>query len=786
MFGIDFGRYLHRRVKIISACVNLEDLLKMHAKRFLYSTAITFFLASNMLGITDAAAQDPDGDQALEEIIVLGTRRAKSLQDVPVAISVFDSTLIESANITRPGDFLELISNATFVQSNIPGEFYITLRGNTQTRLGESSVALVIDGVPYLDQNNINQEFFELEQIEVLKGPQGALYGRNAIGGAVVIRTRRPDFENWGGSVRASLGNNDFARGNASISGPLIPGKLAAKVSFSHNESDGSFTNELTGENPLRFDEEVYMGRLMATPSEALTIDLKFTRQEINAGGIAWNGMLAIPPEFGGNVAVFSGDDVSLPWVANIPGFSNNDRTNLSAKIDYETGVGTFTSITSYAETKDHYGADGFPYFFDAGLFDVFFPGDTPVGLGAQTQNTQRFTEIWFQEIRLTSPSENRFRWIVGAYYAEFDITNSANTGADRAGVNLSPLPNPFGSGNQTLGFQFDTNDNKAYAFYLNTEYDVSDRLEITASLRYDKEEKNQTDHAFALPPDPMDPKGIPFFEVRAFRSRSTEFDDWQPKVTARYTVNDDFSVYASWGRGFKTGGWNPFGTGEILRGFNPASTVEDSFAKEVADSWEIGFKGRMWDNRISISGAAFFTDTDNAQLLEFFPQATLQAISTADKIEMKGVEFDFVIRATEVFTLFGGVGVLDAEITQFASAPDNVGNKRPSTSPLTVNAGIDFNTAVSDRVTLTGRVDYRYQGKTYWDWVATPGGERSSFSLINARAAIEVNSWMVAVWGKNLNDKKYNAEHIVLLPGIGALFRAPERTYGVDLTYRF
>lgn len=756
----------------------------MYTKKFLYSTAVIFFCTSAVTDIT-AVAQDVNNDEAIEEIIVLGTRRAQSLQDVPVAVTVFDSTIIERANITRPDDFLQLISNATFVQSNHPGEFYITLRGNTQTRLGESSVALVIDGVQYLDQNNINQELFDIEHIEVLKGPQGALYGRNAIGGAIVINTRKPDFENWSGTAKAGLGNDGLSRGHASLSGPLAD-NVAVRFGISHNNSRGSFKNELTGENPMRFSEQIYMVQLMATPSEALTINLKFTRQEITAGGIAWNGMLALPPAFGGNVAVFSGDDVSLPWVANIPGFSNNDRTNISVKIDYETSIGTLTSITSYAETKDQYGADSFPYFADATLFDVFFPGATPIGLGAQTQWTRRFSEIWFEEIRLTSPSENRFRWIVGAYYAEFDILNSANTAADRTGLHLGPLPHPFGSGNQTLGFQFDTNDNNAYAFYLNTEFDVSDRFEVTASVRYDKEEKNQTDHAFAIPGDPLDPKGLPFFEVRAFRSRSATFDSLQPKFTARYTVNDNLSVYASWGRGFKTGGWNPFDTGVILRGFNPASTVEDQYAKEVAESWEIGFKGRFWDNRISISGAGFITSTDNAQLLEFFPQATLQAVSSADKVKMKGIEFDVLIKASEAFTLFGGIGILDADITEFASTPANVGNKRPSTSPLTVNVGIDFNKQVSDRFTLTGRIDYRHQGETFWDWIATPGAERSSFGLLNVRAALVTDAWSVAIWSKNLNNEKYNAEHIVLLPFAGALFRAPERTYGVDFSYRF
>jgi iron complex outermembrane receptor protein len=639
-----------------------------------------------------------------------------------------------------------------------------------------------VDGVQYIDQNSVNRELFDLKQIEVLKGPQGALYGRNAIGGAVVIQTKEPNFEEVEGTVSAGIGNVGTASGRAVISAPIVEDKIAFRAGYAYNSTDGHWRNEFTNAPVRKSREHSYMGQVMIRATENLDIDIKASRSEIRGTGINWNGMI-----LGANTDNFSGDNVDLPWVYNIPGSSTTNRTNASIKIDYDIpDLFTITSVSAYEKSSDSYSGDSYPYFYDPTQFDTFFPGATPVGLGAQTQWLTRSSEVLHQDLRLTSPSEDRFRWIVGAYYADFDILNTSAVGADRQGFMNVPTPVPYGSGNQTLSLLWDDNNNEAYAFYGNFAFDVTDKLELNASIRYDKEKKKQTDLAFPGDPDPADPKAIPTWRIEAWRDRSASFSAWQPKFTVRYSATEDLSAYASWGKGFKTGGFNPFGTGELLRSFNPLSTVGDVFDKEVAETWEIGFKSKFWDNRVSFNAAAFMTDTKNAQLLEFFPQGGLQAISSADKVKMKGAEFDMTVAAADWLDLFLAAGFLDTEVKAFTGNDAAVGNKRPSTSPVTLNVGFTVDQPIDDTYTFIARADYRYQGKTYWDWVATPGAERSGFGLVNATAGVQTENWKVMLWSKNLFDKKYNAEHIVLLPGIGALWRAPERTFGVKFDYNF
>lgn len=724
----------------------------------------------------------------LEEVIVTGQRREERLQDAAVAVSAFTAESLENAGVRGPGDVLQLTPNVTFVQSNHPGEFYVTVRGNTQTRLGESSVALVVDGVQQLDQNAVNQELFEVEQIEVLKGPQGALYGRNAIGGAIVVRTREPSFDGFEGRVRAGVGNGEERMVQGALSGPLGSDRLAFRVGAIYREMDGFYRNDITGEQVDRRETSAGFLRTLWRPSDRLTGDFRVSGLSAAGGGINWNAILVLPPEFGGNAPVMSGDNTELPYVNNIRGFSNNSRGNASMKWDFELGPATLISTSSWARIKDNYGSDSYPYFNDPGLFYVFFPDDTPVGLGAQTQELQRISEILSQELRLQSSTGGRINWMIGAYFANFDIENRATTGADTDGVLLRGLgPYPFGSQNQTLGYLHDDNDNDAYAFFGNVAWLVTDALELTFSLRYDHEEKSQTDLAFPGAPEPADPKALPTWQIQPWRSREATFSETQPKFAVRYTFSPDISAYASWGRGFKTGGFNPFGTGELLRQFNPASTVEDVFPKEVAETWELGFKSAWFNRRLLVNGAYFRTDTENSQLLEFFPQATLQAISTADEVEMHGFEIDFTALIFDRLQLFGSYGYLDTEVTRFAANPATVGNPRPSTSPYTSNVGLQWSQPLAQSgLSFVARADYTRQGKTTWDWIDTPGAARSPFDLVNARLALQAEQWEVAAWGKNLGDTAYNAEHIVLLPFAGALFRAPPRQYGLEATYRF
>jgi iron complex outermembrane receptor protein len=735
-------------------------------------------LAISAVISSPASLAAPDGPQAsdgLEEIVVTGQRREETLKDAAVAVNVFGASALEAANVTRPGDVLKLAPNVTWVQSNQPGEFYVTIRGNTQTRLGDSSVALVIDGVQSLDQNSINQELFDIEKIEVLKGPQGALYGRNAIGGAIVINTKAPNTENWEGKVKAGAANGSETSGQVGFSGPLSS-TLAVRGGVSYRDRDGFYDNDITGENVDRFRDTSGFLRAIWQPSDTVTGDFRFGATDMKGGGINWNAIIV-----GANAPVMSGDNTDLPYVNNIKGFSDNTRKTASMKWDFDFDAMTLTSVSSYADLKDNYGSDSYPYFYDPGLFTT---------TNAATQNLQRKSEIMAQELRLASNGDDPLQWLVGVYYAEFDVENRATTGADTAGVLLGLGPYPFASDNQTIGFLFDKNDNKAYAAFANLTYDFGNGLELAASIRYDKEKKDQTDYAFAGAPDAADPAAFPTYAVRAWRDRQAKFDETQPKLTARYTFTDEISGYASWGRGFKTGGFNPFGTAQLLQQFNPASTVGDVFPKEVADTWEVGAKSVWLDGTLMLNLAYFDTQTDNSQLLEFFPAATLQAISTADKVDMSGFEIELIARPADGLSLTASYGYLDAETKEFSGLPPGlsyVGNKRPSTSPDTLLLAADYSLPLggSDWELLM-HVDYQKQGKTTWDWADTPGAYRSSFDLLNARIALQNEAWQIAAWGKNLTDESYNAEHIVLLPFLGALYRAAPRQYGLEVSYSF
>jgi len=732
-----------------------------------------------------AQSQQAGASTQLEEIVVTGQRREERLQEAAVAVNAFTAETLANANVSRPGDVLKLAPNVTFVQSNHPGEFYVTIRGNTQTRLGESSVALVVDGVQSLDQNSINQELFDIQQIEVLKGPQGALYGRNAIGGALVIRTREPNFEKVEGKAKIGYANGHEKTGQLSVSGPLGT-NFAVRAGVSYLDRDGFYRNENTGEHVDRFRDSSAFLRGLWKINDAVTGDFRIGGTKMKGGGINWNAILVLPPAFGGNADVMSGDNTDLPYVNNIHGFSKNDRFNASMKWDFDLGPAKLISTTSYAVLKDNYGSDSYPYFNDAGLFYVFFPGSTPIGLGAQTQELYRKSRILSQEFRIQSETDSPLRWMAGAYYARFRIHNMSTTGADTNGVLLGLGPYPYDSQNQTLGYLNDKNNNKAYALFGNASYEMGP-VELTASVRYDKERKKQTDNAFPGTPDINDPKQIPTWAVQAWRSRKGSFSQWQPKFSARWKATEDINLYASWGKGFKTGGFNPFGTGALLRSFNPASTVEDIFPKETADTWEVGVKTTWLDRRVSFNAAYFETKSKNAQLLEFFPQATLQAVSTADKVKMKGFELELQARPVEGLDLIASYGDLDAKVTAFAAQPTFVGNKRPSTSPFTLLLGAQLSHALPMQDwEFVVRGDFTRQGKTTWDWADTPGAYRSAFNVVNARLAVHNEQWEVSVWSKNLGNKHYNAEHIVLLPFAGALFRAAPRQYGAEVSYRF
>ena len=775
---------------------------------------VTCFAAAtaSVLSCGAAGAAEPvpqsGADIELAEIIITGQRREESLIKAAVSVVAFDEESLREANVTRPGDFLAMSPNVTFVQSSSPGELFVTIRGNTQVREGDTSTALVIDGVQQLGQNTINQELYALQAIEVLKGPQGSLYGRNALGGAIVIRTRDPNFESLEGEIKAGVGNGGGMTGSATVSGPISE-TLAFRAGVSSRRTDGFYKNVFTGEDSHRFNETTVSGRLLWKPTDAVKVDFKARWQEMTGGALAWNALLteSFSPAGGflanvyglfPNAKAVDGDNTSIPYEANIPGFADNYRVGMSLKVDYEASMGTFVSVTSFEKSRDFFGGDSFPYRFRGG-----FPvGATALPPGGETQSTYREDEFLQQEIRFSSPQDQKFRYVLGAQYIKYDPLIETMSALDNNGVNLRRAPNPRGSLNQTTGWTAGEQSNSAYAGFANLYYSLTDRLELDVSARYDRDEKEQQNFVgcnSAAPGENIVSGAVfcdstlrrniptPTFVRRPGATRDATFSKWQPKVSLRYDFSDSTSGYASYALGFKTGGFNPFGTRALLQVFNPNTTVRDIFGQEEAKTYELGLKSEFWDRRARFGLAAFFSDTTNAQLLEFRPEATLLAISTADQIDMKGLEADITAAVSSALTLQVAVGYTDTEIKEFLGAPAIVGGARPQVPKITGSVAGTYKWQLGDSLSGVARLDYNYTGKTYWDWANTEGSARSAFGLVNARVAIESDAWSVAVWSRNLTDKAYNTEVIPILPGlVDALWRAQPRTLGIEFGYNW
>lgn len=797
-----------------------------------------------------AAAEASATDDAREavasgEIVVTGLKRDQAFVDVPVSVSVFDGELIQQAGIQRPENFLALTPNVTFQASNHAGEFFVNIRGQTSVRQSEGAVAFVIDGVQLATQNEFNGELFDLQQIEVLKGPQSAIYGRNASAGAIIITTKAPTNE-FEGSAFASYGNWQSSRINASVSGPIVQDKLLFRLSVAMNDSDGPFTNINTGEKVMRSSEKLVRLRTIWNVSDDTTADFRINASRLRGGAIAFNAQVVGARQGGVLTERIDTNDTSLPYTADVPGLNRQNKFSTSLKIDHEWDFATLTSVSSFNRIVDNYQARNYPYaaFNFAGTnfaSEALSPGLALDILAAFGDNTQKFrirNNAFIQELRLTSPGDQRLRWQVGAFFLSSERNFTTEQGLngrlprDAAGNLLPPFvisgttigapvapvdrlligggailptlgidgPN---SSNGTLNYDRNNYTTRNFAPFGNVQYDVSDAFELQLAVRYDIERRtirtqtpNIANPFFGIAP------GAPAATYNlcvATTGRSADdcrerrtFKAFQPKATAIYKFpNDSGSIYASYGRGFKSGGFNPIGTRATLLAGLPNILVQDSYDKETADSWEAGFKAVLFDRRVNFNGAAFFTKARNTQQFEFFPTGGIQAISQIKRAEIKGIEFDINARVTNTLTLFGGAGFIDTEITDIDSqVPADrtaiIGNKIPFAASYNAAAGFQLVQPIKENLDLVARGEWNLTGPIWYDQRNSDNTRRDPVNLVNARLGIQTDRYELALWSRNLFNERYNADAVVILPVAHAVFRAFTRSYGIEARVKF
>ncbi|QIB67595.1 TonB-dependent receptor [Kineobactrum salinum] len=654
------------------------------------------------LGTAASTALAQSEGTMLEEIVVTAQKRSESLADVPIQVNAFTAQAIEDAGITSTEDVISQVPNVTFDRGNSYRSAFITMRGLTQINNADPPIAFIVDGVQQTNQETIGVNLFDLEQVEVLRGPQGTLYGRNAVGGAINVVTRAPGNE-FEGYLRGSYAEGDSYSMTAAVAGPIVENKALFRLTANYKSYDGLIENSFNGDEADFIDDDYSVrGRVLLMPTEALTVDLRAEFSDYRGGSNYYS-------------AVFSGDpnDFVDPQ-SNLTGFTDGETRDYTAKLDYDLGFATFTSITGYTDFEQFNRAD----------LDFRNPVDSPggfQGLGIQVGQGQDLGfETLNQEFRLVSNGDQRFRWLLGANYLQTDKELLTRGFIDLDG-SYGQIDNPA----LLIANQAETNDNEAWGVFAQFDYDLSDTLTLTAGARYDEDSRDQTN-------------------LGSGGTRDQTFDHLQPKVTLTWQPQDERLYYATYSTGFRSGG------------FNAPNVNVTQFEQETLENFEIGFKSQFLDNRLNLSGAAFLTEVEDYQFFYVEAATASQVIDTIDKVRIQGLELELQAALGGGFDASLALGLTDSDIRE-SLFPEDEGNHTPRTMPVSATGALQYGTELGDGMDGFARLEWHYYGKKYW--AADNDAVQDPYHIVNARAGVRFDNLELFLFGRNLLDEEYYGE---------------------------
>ncbi len=724
-----------------------------------------------------AAAADSD---ELQEIVVTARKREESLQNVPVTEDAFTEQTIKSAGIESPRDFVAMVPNMTIVEVQNVGNSFITIRGISQARNSEPSTAVLVDGVLEPNPYEFDQELFDITQIEVLKGPQGALYGRDAIGGAIIIQTAEL-ADHFEGDGKLGVGNGVSEKAQVAVSGPIDDaGTLRYRAALNFYNTDGYLENTNLDRKADPYRDYSGRLRLVWKPNDQWTADLRAYRDRVDTTAYYYVIPRAVEANpFSSFTTPANANDVTSPIQDQNLGSDFRDITDIALKLDYHIEAGTFTSVSDYNFTKEIDTGDAYDFrpIKDSIAYNYFFAGIPAADGGPAGESQSQFIseKTESQELRFTSNNMNGFSWIAGAYFIHTERFISTGNLFDRgAGVpavyetpRIDPA-NPFAT-NTNATFLADSQNNDAWAVFGDATYEFNKQWELDAAIRYDQDHRqNTTDTPQQFLPDPTAHSG----EVR-----DATFDAAQPKATLRYKPTDDLTFYGGWSRGFRSGGFNQTGVGAVAAADGQLG-VHDLFQAEIADTWEVGAKSQWLDRRLSANLALYYTKDTNGYFFFYDATSSTQNLGNLNAL-YKGGELELNARATSWLDLYANFGYNYGSITAMQD-PKVIGNKPPLLTQDTLNAGVQVHEPIGNGLNAVARLDYQMLGRTWWDPYNVTS--RDPVSLIDLRAGVEAERWSVTAWSKNLTNKLYNAEFSTG----GFLWRAPPRRYGIDFGFKF
>ncbi|TQV84012.1 TonB-dependent receptor [Exilibacterium tricleocarpae] len=729
----------------------------------------------------------------LEEIVVTAQKREQSIQDVPISVSAVSGEKIEEAGITDLANLSAYVPNLNISDGGETTNIFMRGLGSGVNFGFEQSVGMYIDGIYYGRDRQYRSPFLDLERVEVLRGPQGTLFGKNTIAGAINITTAKPTRELEGNVSVEYEPEYNTQTITGVLSGPLSD-TLAGRLAVKHSETDGFLENTLTGDDEPAEDEFVIRGTLLWEPTDTLEVITKLETAEFDTNGrntqiseVGSPGLLALyrlaDPAFDGEL----NDKTSKQEE-----FAEIDSDNFSVTVNYDLGGFTLTSISGYSayEFTEQQDADYSPLEVLPQAFDQDF-------------------EQLSQEIRLTSPIGGDFDYIVGFYYQTTELEHSRLTSG-----NGGPLGLDVRFGNEafaTPSARYTTfeQDSDSYALFAQGTWHITDTWRLTGGLRYTDEEKTAdqgVDFTRFGTTVAIDPVTEAQLHARAtlfwntFGSFEHQFndvdrneEDVSPMVNLQWDVTDDVMLYTSLSKGFKGGGFNP----------NDVAGNNLEFDEEEATAFEFGGKTTLADGAAQLNFALFYTEYDNLQVSSF--DGTVFVVTNAAAATTQGLEVDGIWRLTENLTVTGAFAWLDTEFDEFDTAACSVA-QNPQNDPtctqdlagedltfapeLTANLGVQYVRPLTDSLELRTRLDVNYSDEYQIQQDLDPADRVESHTLINASVGLASNedNWSLALIGQNLTDEDHRTYSfdVPIQLGTHAALITPPRTLAIRATYNF
>lgn len=684
----------------------------------------------------------------LDAVLVSAQKTEESLQKVPFSISAISAKQVQQYRLWNSRELTAIIPN--LYSSNSGDDRNVTsIRGITTTSY-DPAVATYIDGVNQFGLDTYIAQLLDIERIEVLRGPQGTLYGRNAMGGVINIITRKPsNYTN--GFAEMTIGNYGQQRYNLGIRTPVVKNKLFAGASFMYNQRDGFYTNEF---NNTDFDKQNnfsgnYYLKFIANEKWSINLNAKHNNNRNNGAFPMVNG-----------VDEAFNNPFKLNQDATAKMIDNTFNSSLTA--NYAGKAFNFSSQTAYQSNHRYYNKP---------LDGDFSPIDG-VTIINDYDGDWNNVKVWTQEFKITSPASTSspLKWTAGTYFFSQDnpTKQAIHFGKD-AGMLGSP-DTDFSLISSTKG------KNSGAAVFGQVTYAINDKLDVIAGLRYDYEKKKYN----VLGEYQKDPDPNPLFETRPDTSASANFSAFSPKFGLSYELGSNSNLFATYSRGFRTGGFTGLSS-------DPSQPPLYSYKPEYSNNIEIGIKNNLFNNRLRLNVAVFVTQVTDAQVPTLVLPDAITVTRNAGKLNSKGAELELASTPLKGLQVEYNFGYTDAEyknlkLSQNGSAVNLDGKKQIFTPETTSMLALQYSYDLGTRqhVKLVARGEWMNLGKQYFD--LSNNISQKAYSLLNTRFGVAFKHLELMFWGRNLGDKKY----IAYAYDFGAIHLGSPKTYGVTLAANF